>query len=422
VVSRIESSKFDTATVYVTFDNHRWGDFKPHVFVSNDGGKSFKSLANNLPADGPGDFVHVIRESPVNRDLLFVGTSISVYASLDRGKSWSKFAANFPSVPVYDLQIHPRDHELIAATHGRGLWIVDINPLEQMSSSVVAKSVHLFEPKPAFQWGEGPTLGASGNGNAQAFFATPNPTYGASLTYRVTGAGSGTARISVLDAQGDTLQTLTGPGTPGTHTVTWGYGITPRPAGRAPLSASEKRDSILRAVRGPVVLDSLTKAKYDSAAIAQARALLNPPPGGAVPGGFGGGGGGRGGGVACERPLTQWEPFCARPAEAAPAGGRGGGGGGGRGGGAPSPAVVRIFQLIGINAPGGGGRGGGAFLGAGGRNASTGDYQVILQVGGTVVKQRLRVENVGAGDTSSPFGPASGDEDKDHERGKARSR
>ena len=418
VVSRIEASKFDTATVYVTFDNHRWGDFKPYVFASTDGGKSFRSLVNNLPTGGPGDFLHVIREDPVNRDLLFVGSSLSVYASMDRGQTWSKFAANFPSVPVYDLQIHPRDHELIAATHGRGLWIVDINPLEQMTSTVAAKPVHLFEPKPAFQWGEGPTLGASGNGNAQAFFATPNPPYGASLTYRVTGAGSGTARISVVDALGDTLQTLTGPGTPGTHTVTWGYAITPKPQPRAPLSPSEKRDSILRAVRGPVVLDSLAKAKYDSAALAQARVLLNPPAGAAgFPGGFGGGGGGgRGGGVACERPLTQWEPFCARPAEAAPGGGRGagGGGGGGRGGGAPTPAVVKIFQLIGIPAPGGGGRGGGGgFGGAAGRNASTGDYQVILQVGGTVVKQKLHIENVGAAESSSPFGPASGDEEQD---------
>jgi photosystem II stability/assembly factor-like uncharacterized protein len=418
VVSRIEASKFDTATVYVTFDNHRWGDFKPYLFVSTDGGKSFKSLVNNLPTGGPGDFLHVVREDPVNRNLLFVGSSLSVYASLDRGQTWSKFAANFPSVPVYDLQIHPRDHELIAATHGRGLWIVDINALEQMTTTVVAKSVHLFEPKPAFQWGEGPTLGASGNGNAQAFFATPNPTYGASLTYRVTGAGSGAARISVLDAQGDTLQTMTGPGTPGLHTVTWGYAIAPKPQPRAPLSPSEKRDSILRTVRGPVVLDSLAKAKYDSAALAQARVLLNPAGGGGPPAGFpgGGGGGGRGGGVACERPLTQWEPFCARPAEAAPGGGRGaGGGGGGRGGGAPTPAVVKIFQLIGISAPGGGGGrgGGGGFGGGGGRNASTGDYQVILQVGGTVVKQKLHIENVGAGDTSSPFGPASGDEEGD---------
>jgi hypothetical protein len=77
--------------------------------------------------------------------------------------------------------------------------------------------------------------------------------------------------------------------------------------------------------------------------------------------------------------------------------------------------VVKIFQLIGISAPGGGGGrgGGGGFGGGGGRNASTGDYQVILQVGGTVVKQKLHIENVGAGDTSSPFGPASGDEEGD---------
>lgn len=418
VVSRIEASKFDTATVYITFDNHRWGDFKPYVFASTDGGRSFKSIANNLPADGPADYLHVIRESPVNRNLLFVGSSLSVYASLDRGQTWSKFAANFPSVPVYDLQIHPRDHELIAATHGRGLWIVDINPLGQMTPTVASKPVHLFEPKPAFQWGEGPTLGASGNGNAQAFFATPNPTYGASLTYRVTGGGGGAARISVVDAQGDTLQTITGPGTAGTHTVTWGYAIAPQPQPRAPLSPSEKRDSILRAVRAPVVLDSLTRAKYDSTAIAQARVLLNPPAG-AAPAGFGGGGGGRGGGVACERPLTQWEPFCARPAEAAPGAGRGGGGG--RGGAAP-PAVVKIFQLIGISAPAGGRGGGGGFGGGGVSNASTGDYQVILQVGGTVVKQRLRVENVGAGNVSSPFGPASGDEDGDRQRSKSKSR
>jgi len=397
VVSRIEASAFDTETFYITFDNHRWGDFKPYIFATTDGGKSFKSMVNNLPTGAPGDFLHVVREDPHNRDLLFVGSSLGVYASIDRGVTWNKFMANLPSVPVYDLQIHPRDHELIAATHGRSFWIVDIAPLEQLSKTVVAKTVHLFEPKPAFQWGELPTLGASGNGNAQGFFATNNPPYGASISYRITGAGGQSARVSIVDAQGDTLQSLTGPGTPGVHTVTWSYGITPKPQPRAPLSASEKRDSILRAVRGPVVLDSLTKAKYDSAAIAQAKALLNPPAAGAGLGGFpggggGGGGGGRGGAATCERPLTQWEPFCARPGEAAA--GRGAGGGGARGfGGPPTPEVLKILQLIGV--PGaGGGRGGGGFGGfGGGANATTGDYLVVLQVGGMVAKQKLRVES-----------------------------
>lgn len=449
-VSRIEASKFDTATFYVAFDNHRNGDFKPYLFVTNDGGRSFKSIVNNLPNNGVGDFVHVIREDPHNRDLLFVGTSIGAYASIDRGVTWTRFMANLPSVPVYDLKVHPRDHELIAATHGRSLWVVDIAPLEQMNAKVVAKNIHLFDPKPAYMWGEAPTGGSAGNGNGQAFFATQNPAYGASISYRVTGAGAATARLSIVDAAGDTVQTLTGPGGAGLHTVTWAYNLTPRVAPRAALSASEKRDSILRAVRAPVVLDSLTKAKYDSTALATAKRLLTPVPAfnpAAFGGRGGGGGGGRGGNGACERPLTMWEPFCARPAEqVVQAGGRGGagaaaaaptgegaapaaadpaaagrGGRGGRGGGADTAAdaVAKIFAIIGLPMPAqGGGRGAGGFGGFGRlQSATTGDFSVVLNVGGTTMKTKLRVENMGAGDTGSPFGPASGDDD---DRGQAK--
>ena len=466
-VARIEASKFDTATFYVAFDNHRLNDFAPYLFVTTDGGRSFKSLVNNLPKDGVGDVVHVVREDPHNRDLLFVGTSLSVYASIDRGQTWTKFATNLPSVPVFDLQIHPRDHELIAATHGRSLWIVDIAPLEQLTTKTIAKAVHLFDPKPALMWGEGPTLGAAGNGNGQAFFVTQNPAYGASISYRVTGAGGTPARINIVDASGDTVQTLTGPGTAGLHTVTWSYALTAKPQPRAALSPSEKRDSILRAVRAPLVLDSLAKAKYDSTALATAKRLLTPLPAFNTAGfpagrGGGGGGGGRGGSGACERPLTMWETFCARPAEAVAtaAGGRGGAAGGGAGGaaaggegaptgeavagafasaaagaggrggrgGAAAPGaealVAKIFALIGLPVPTApSGRGGGLGFGGGRQGvAATGDYSVVLTVGGTTMKTRLRVENMGAGDTGSPFGPASGDEEEDHRPAKARRR
>ncbi|MEO7995878.1 MAG: hypothetical protein ABI852_00465 [Gemmatimonadaceae bacterium] len=423
-VSRIEASAFDTNTFYVTFDNHRWGDFKPYVFATTDGGRSFRSIANNLPVGGPGDFLHVIREDNRNRDLLFVGSSIGVYASLDRGKSWSKFTTGLPSVPIYDLQIHPRDRELIAATHGRGIWIVDIAPLQQATTTVLATTVNLFEPKPAFHWGEAPTRAASGNGNAQNFFATTNPVYGANISYRISGAGAPTARISIVDALGDTIQTLQGPGGPGLHTVIWPYSGTRTLTAVAPLplSPSERRDSVLRAVRAPMVIDSLKKARFDSAAIAAAQNLLNPPAGAGAAAGFGGrggGGGGRGGagGGACERPMTQWESFCARPAES-PAGG-GAGGGGGRGGAPPNETtqanIARVFTIIGLPTPnlgGGRGGGGGGRGGAGGNAfiAVTGDYSVVLRVGNTVQKQRLRLENVGAGGSGSPFGPASGDE------------
>ena len=501
-VSRIEASAFDTNTVYVTFDNHRWGDFKPYAFVSNDGGKSFRSISNNLPVGGPGDFLHVIREDPHNRDLLFVGSSLSVYASTDRGATWTKFASNFPSVPVYDLQIHPRDHELIAATHGRGFWIVDIAPLEQMTTKVIAERTYLFEPRPAFGWAEPPTRGASGNGNAQGFFTTQNPTYGATISYRIAagagaqvapeggamqqsgdanaggnagavgaaaagaraggggagrgagaggaggrggragggangagagGAGAGgggqprgpQARISIVDVLGDTLQTITGPATAGLHTVTWAYNIN-RPAEVAELSPSERRDSVVRAVRAPLVLDSLTKANFDTTAISLARQLLAPPPpGGAASlfgGGRGGGGGGGGNPAGCERPLTMWEPFCPRAAEASPApagaGAAGGGGAGGRGaallGASQNESVQRIFALIGIPIPGvGGGRGGFGGFGRGG-SAMTGDYSVVLQVNGVTLKQKLRLENTSIENGFGGFG--NDDESRDRDR------
>jgi photosystem II stability/assembly factor-like uncharacterized protein len=403
-VTRVEASAHDTNTFYVAYDNHRNGDFAPYLYMTTDGGRSFRSIAAGLPAGGAGDFLHVVREDPANPRLLYAGTSIGVYVSLDQGGSWTRFMAGLPSVPVYDLQVHPRDKELIAATHGRGFWIVDIAPLQEMTAAVAAKPAHLFTPKPAFQWGEGPTRGASGNGNAQGFFATQNPAYGAAISYRLAQGAQGSARISIVNAMGDTVASLTGPASAGVHTVTWGYTMAAAPSPRAPLSPSEKRDSLLRAVRAPKVLDSLAAAKYDSAALATVRQLLAPPTGGmAAFGGRGGGGGGRGATGACERPMTQWEPFCARPAEAAVA--RGGANAQAQqlaeraqqmAAASGTPAVRKVFELIGLPAPAQGGRGGGGFGGfGGGSTATTGDYGVVLQVGNTVLKSRLRVENVG---------------------------
>ena len=410
-VARVEASAHDTSTFYVAFDNHRWGDFKPYLFVTNDGGRSFRSIVNNLPVGGPGDFVRAFREDPHNPNLLFAGTSIGVYASIDRGATWTRFMAGLPSVPVYDLKIHPRDRELIAATHGRGFWIADIAPLEEMTPTVVAAGAHLFTPKPAWQWGEGPLLSASGNGNAQGFFATPNPSYGANITYRVGAGRTGQARISIVDALGDTVARLQGPTTPGVHTVTWNYGVT-RAAVAAPLSPSARRDSILRAARAPKVLDSLSAAGYDSTALATARGLLGLGGAAGGPGGGfgGGGGGGFGGGSACERPLTQWDTFCARPGESsvsrpglaaeAPTGGRGAAAAAG------TPAVRRIFELIGISAPAaGGGRGGFGGFG-GGASASTGEYGVVLRIGDQTFRQKLRVEDVGLSGWAAMYGGA----------------
>ena len=414
-VSRIEPSHFDSLTFYVTFDNHRTNDFTPYVYATNDGGKTFRSISNNLPKDVPGDYLHVVREDPVNENLLFVGSSVAVYASVDKGATWSRFMSGMPTTPMYDLKIHPRDHELIAATHGRGVWIADITPLQQINAKVLAADAHLFEPRTAYQWGEQINLMASGNGNAQAMFAVPSPAYGADIAYRLGAGAAGSPRIIITNAAGDTLANLAGASGVGVHTVTWNFrGAPGRPAAPVTLSPSEKRDSILKATRAPAVLDSLVKAKYDSVAIARAKTLLNPPAGA---GGFGGRGGGGGGGgqagrtgIGCERPLTQWDLWCARPAEGSAA--RAGTatdpaaeGGVQRGATTESDAVKKIFELIGLKVPSAGGRGGG-FGGFGGAaENATGSYLVTLKVGDKTYKQVLRVERVSGGDSGfSPFG------------------
>ncbi|MGQ0646314.1 MAG: WD40/YVTN/BNR-like repeat-containing protein, partial [Gemmatimonadaceae bacterium] len=173
-VSRIEPSYHDSLSFYLTFDNHRTGDFTPYVYATTDGGKSFTSISSNLPTGGP-DFAHVIRNDRKNPDLLFVGTDVGVYVSLNRGQSWQKFMTGFPTVPVHDLAIHPRDNELIAATHGRSFWIVDIAPLQQLTAAVASSEAHLFAPTKAWIYGDSPV---EGQFTAQAIYGAQSPPFG----------------------------------------------------------------------------------------------------------------------------------------------------------------------------------------------------------------------------------------------------
>jgi hypothetical protein len=398
-VSRVEPSHFDTATVYVTFDNHRENDFRPYVYVSNDFGKTFRSISNNLPTGGV-DFVHVIREDPANRDLLFLGSDVGAYVSTDRGGSWQRFMTGLPTVPVHDLEIHPRDRELIAATHGRSIWIVDVAPLEQMNNGLMARGTTFFAPKTAYQYSQANTQNFTGN----KYFLAPNPTYGAELVYRVTtGAPRDTARIVVTNIRGDTVRTLNGPAGVGLHRAYWDLRGRPRALGPAGVRDSiiaarvrRQRDDSLRAARGTdttgaaprllpaggdtagmsAVRDSMAamRTRGDTAGMRALRERMQ------ARGGFAGGGrrGQGGGGAPGEINL--------RPAEA-PVGGGAGGGGGGEGG------------------------GGGGFFGGGrvGNLVDPGDYMVTINAGGQTMHQVVHVERVGE-ILNVDFGP---DEDED---------
>ena len=442
-VSRIEASHFDASTFYITFDDHRRGNFTPYAFVTRDNGATFTSLAATLPTGGP-DFVHVIREDLENPDLLFLGTDVGAYVSLNRGVAWQKFMTGLPTVPVHDLQIHPRDHEMIAATHGRSIYVVDIAPLQQMTPVVASKKVHLFVPRTAMQMGQAPdAAGSAGGGNGHKRFAANSPAYGAEIAYRIAEAQPGKrVQIVITDAAGDTMRTLNGPGAVGMHRVLWDM-RGKRPATK-PLSPAERRDSVKSMVRIAQIFDSLQASGMDSNVVRMARtAMLSGRTAELIEqfGGFGGGGGGGGGGAG---PQPAGIPrYAERPGESAVAAARAARGAGTGAAPGAAPAGAPGVAAAGPGAPAEGatpGTGGppnasamqsifAAFRGMqdgplgraarGGGGAplvKTGEYLVTFIYGDEKQKQVLRVERVGNITGVQNIGGEDEDDGRDEDR------
>ncbi len=126
-MSRVVASAHKLGTVYLTQNGKREDDFTPYIWKSADYGKTWTSIAAGIPA-GP---VNVIREDPVNENILYVGTDMGVYVTTDGGKTWTVLGANLPTCYVHDLIIHPRDNVIVIATHGRGMWVMDANPINE---------------------------------------------------------------------------------------------------------------------------------------------------------------------------------------------------------------------------------------------------------------------------------------------------
>jgi photosystem II stability/assembly factor-like uncharacterized protein len=427
-VVRIEPSHYDSATFYVAFEGHRTNDFAPYLYVTNDFGKTFKSIVANLPTGGP-DFLHVVREDPVNRDLLYVGTDVGAYLSRDRGMSWQKFMTGLPTVPVHDLKIHPRDHDLIAATHGRGIWIADVSVLQHLGDSAMTKDAFLFAPRTAYAFGEAPEAEIS---QGQGTWSGRNAPFGAEISYRLSsGTAKDTVKIVITNMKGDTLTTLNGRGGAGLHRITWD--LQGKPPKAKPLSPAGRRDSLKTVAKINHVFDSLAAAGTGTKAeLALVRERVDK---GTVfellqgAGGGGGGGAGRANERAGEGPMPRGvagggrrgadttkkagpadTTKAAGPADTTKAvGAAGGPGGGGATEGAVSEEVVRevLGALRAAKALPGGGFGGGRRGGF----VETGDYLVTMTWNGTAQHQVLRVENVSGvtaaagNDDEDPFDP-----------------
>ncbi|GIW52620.1 MAG: hypothetical protein KatS3mg081_1975 [Gemmatimonadales bacterium] len=224
-ISRIEASYFDPATAYVSVDGHRHDDLRPYVWVTRDYGATWTSIAGNLPPYGN---VNTIRQDPRNPKLLYLGTEFAFYVSLDEGKTWKRFMTNLPTTRFDDVLVHPRDNDLVLATHGRSIWIADdITPLQQLNDSVLQQDVYLFQPRSAVLWKTDRTRSRSVTGDKN--FAGENAPDGTAISYYLK-APAREVKIAIVNAvTGEVFRNLDGSAEPGINRVQWDLRGNPPP-------------------------------------------------------------------------------------------------------------------------------------------------------------------------------------------------
>lgn len=224
-VSRVEPSRTGEGAAYVTFDGHRGDDFKPYIFMTSDFGATWKSVHAGLP---DGATVSVVREHPKNPDLLFAGTEFALWISFNRGTSWTRFKGGLPTIPVDDIFIHPRENDLILATHGRSVWILDdISGLVGLSNDAASRAVALMTPRLATQW----RTGAVGASNGHQIFNGPNPPEGGAIQYWLKDAPGekDEVTITITDSKGEKLRDIRGTKNAGLNRVMWDLRHAPPP-------------------------------------------------------------------------------------------------------------------------------------------------------------------------------------------------
>ena len=247
-VQQIEASPFDVNSAYVAFDFHEVDNNHPYVFRTHDGGKTWIAINKGLPDTDP---ARVVRENPNKKGMLVLGTDTGLFYSYNDGDTWTALKSNFPTVPVYDVKFHKTNHDLLVATHGRGLFVLDdIRPLEELPD-VANHDLHLFSGSTAYRW-----AGGIRRGGSPTQFTAPNPMRGAVISYYLAneieqpregmqgaaaeataggrggrgGAGTGgpgavpgrgPIKIVITDSNGQVVKTLYGPGNKGINRVSW---------------------------------------------------------------------------------------------------------------------------------------------------------------------------------------------------------
>jgi photosystem II stability/assembly factor-like uncharacterized protein len=227
-LQQIEASPFDANSAYIAVDFHEVDNNSPYAFKTHDGGKTWTSISAGLPQDDP---ARVVREDPNRKGFLVLGTDTGLFYSNDDGGHWTEIKSNFPTVPIYDIKILKKTHDLVVASHGRGLFVMDdISPLEESGAELGKGEFHLYPIQPAINWHSWNKHGFASGG-----YVAPNPASGAVITYylpaeikqnpehgdRGPRGRQSAVKITIADGTGQTIRTMNGSSKYGINRVSW---------------------------------------------------------------------------------------------------------------------------------------------------------------------------------------------------------
>jgi len=212
-VSALETSAFAAPRVYLTLDGHRSDRDEPFLFVSEDHGATWRPLNGDLPESAGS--ARTIREDLVNPDVLYLGTEFGAWVTIDRGAHWTSMHSNLPTVAVHEFAQHRTSGDLVAGTHGRSLWILDVTPLRQMTPAALAEEARLYEPNAVTYWQSEPRKGGT-----LRRFEGDNPSSDAQIYYSLARDVRDLSLV-VKRPSGEVLAELEAPTTAGLHHVAW---------------------------------------------------------------------------------------------------------------------------------------------------------------------------------------------------------
>ena len=225
-VSSIAPSPHDVATVFVTLTGYRSDDFHSYVYKSTDYGTSWARLKGNLPEE----CANIIIQDPVSNEILYLGTDHATYVSMDQGNQWHLLSA-VPNVATYDLVVHPRDNELVIGTHGRGIYVMDVKPLQQLKTKK-ADALVAWGPE-SIRWNEN-------WGEKRFSFSKPSDPK-ATLAYWAN--TNGNTSIEILNAEGDVIRSLEGSSSQGYHTIVWDLKVNKKSSKKKRKKADDQEES-----------------------------------------------------------------------------------------------------------------------------------------------------------------------------------